>query len=70
MADEEKELDAQVYGNATAILRYEPKVGPNSNSIASCIFTDFLQGVIGALSPFNFPFELSLGPLCEQLAAG
>ncbi|KAL8284025.1 hypothetical protein RQP46_005138 [Phenoliferia psychrophenolica] len=52
MGDESKELDAQVYGNATAKLHWEPK------------------GVIGALSPFNFPFELSIGPLCEQLAAG
>ncbi|KAK4705070.1 hypothetical protein P7C70_g1131, partial [Phenoliferia sp. Uapishka_3] len=52
MADEDKELDAQVYGSATAKLHWEPK------------------GVIGALSPFNFPFELSIGPLCEQLASG
>jgi coniferyl-aldehyde dehydrogenase len=28
------------------------------------------KGVIGLISPWNFPFDLSLGPLCDMLAAG
>ncbi|GHB57960.1 aldehyde dehydrogenase [Streptomyces viridiviolaceus] len=28
------------------------------------------KGVIGLISPWNFPFELSLGPLADMLAAG
>ena len=28
------------------------------------------KGVIGTIVPWNFPFDLSLGPLVEQLAAG
>ncbi|KAL8279075.1 hypothetical protein RQP46_008533 [Phenoliferia psychrophenolica] len=28
------------------------------------------KGVIGNIVPFNFPFDLSVGPLVEQLAAG
>ena len=28
------------------------------------------KGVVGNISPWNFPFDLSLGPLVEMLAAG
>lgn len=28
------------------------------------------KGVIGNIVPWNFPYDLSLGPLCEMLAAG
>jgi acyl-CoA reductase-like NAD-dependent aldehyde dehydrogenase len=28
------------------------------------------KGVVGNMSPWNFPFDLSVGPLCDMLAAG
>ncbi|WP_169729137.1 coniferyl aldehyde dehydrogenase [Congregibacter litoralis] len=28
------------------------------------------KGVIGNMSPWNFPFDLTIGPLCDMLAAG
>ena len=28
------------------------------------------KGVVGNIVPWNFPFDLSLGPLVEMLAAG
>lgn len=28
------------------------------------------KGVIGNLSPFNFPYDLTVGPLCDMLGAG
>ena len=52
MQDEQREIDAAVFGTATASVRYQPK------------------GVIGNIVPWNFPFDLGVGPLVEMLAAG
>ncbi len=42
----------EVFGTATAEVRYQPK------------------GVIGNIAPWNFPFDIALGPLVDMLAAG
>jgi coniferyl-aldehyde dehydrogenase len=52
MKVETRELDPQVWGNATATVRPQPK------------------GVIGNMVPWNFPFDISFGPLIDMLAAG
>lgn len=52
MADDEREVDAALMGNARAYVRHQPK------------------GVVGNIVPWNFPFDLGVGPLVEMLAAG
>jgi len=52
MKVETRELDPQIWGNATATVRPQPK------------------GVIGNMVPWNFPFDISFGPLIDMLAAG
>lgn len=47
-----RDVDAAVYGTATARIDYQPK------------------GVIGNMVPWNFPFDLAVGPLVDMLAAG
>ena len=52
MKEDQRELDAALFGTAKASVRYQPK------------------GVVGNIVPWNFPFDLSVGPLVEMLAAG
>ena len=52
LAVDYREMDAHLYGQSKAEVRYQPK------------------GVIGNIVPWNFPLDLSVGPLCEMLAAG
>ena len=47
-----RDMDAALFGTATAEVRYGPK------------------GVIGNIVPWNFPFDLSVGPMVDMLAAG
>ncbi|WP_036510280.1 aldehyde dehydrogenase family protein [Nocardia aobensis] len=51
-APQQRFVDPQSFGTATAEIQYQPK------------------GIVGVLSPWNFPFLLSLGPLVDILAAG
>jgi coniferyl-aldehyde dehydrogenase len=43
---------------------------PNLHGTARAAISYQPKGVIGNISPWNFPFDLSLGPLVEMLAAG
>lgn len=47
-----RDVDAAVYGTATARIDYQPK------------------GVVGNMVPWNFPFDLAVGPMVDMLAAG
>ncbi|MFJ6539718.1 aldehyde dehydrogenase family protein [Streptomyces sp. NPDC091385] len=44
--------------------------GPGLLGTAHVSITHQPKGVIGLISPWNFPFDLSLGPLADMLAAG
>jgi coniferyl-aldehyde dehydrogenase len=49
----------------------EPRpAGPALLGTAHVSMTYQPKGVIGLISPWNFPFDLSLGPLADMLAAG
>lgn len=52
MAPSPRDIDAALFGSATAHVQLQPK------------------GVIGNIVPWNFPFDLSVGPMVEMLAAG
>ena len=52
MAPSPRDMDAALFGTATAHVQLQPK------------------GVIGNIVPWNFPFDLSVGPMVEMLAAG
>ena len=52
MQPSERDMDAALFGTATAEVQYGPK------------------GVIGNIVPWNFPFDLSVGPMVDMLAAG
>lgn len=52
VADEPRELDAGVFGDGKAFVRWAPK------------------GVVGNIVPWNFPFDIAVGPLVDMLAAG
>jgi coniferyl-aldehyde dehydrogenase len=43
---------------------------PNLHGTARAAISYQPKGVIGNISPWNFPFDLSLGPLVDMLAAG
>ena len=43
---------------------------PNLHGSARAAISYQPKGVIGNMSPWNFPFDLSLGPLVDMLAAG
>lgn len=45
-------------------------VDPQLYGKATAVMTYQPKGVIANIVPFNFPLDLSLGPLCEMLAAG
>lgn len=47
-----RDVDAAMYGTATARIDYQPR------------------GVIGNMVPWNFPFDLAVGPMVDMLAAG
>jgi coniferyl-aldehyde dehydrogenase len=49
----------------------EPRdTDPNLHGTARAAIVFQPKGVIGNMSPWNFPFDLSLGPLVDMLAAG
>ena len=49
----------------------EPReTDPNLHGTARAAIVYQPKGVIGNMSPWNFPFDLSLGPLVDMLAAG
>ena len=49
----------------------EPReTDPNLHGSARAAISYQPKGVIGNISPWNFPFDLSLGPLVDMLAAG
>jgi coniferyl-aldehyde dehydrogenase len=49
----------------------EPReTDPNLHGSARAAIVYQPKGVIGNMSPWNFPFDLSLGPLVDMLAAG
>ncbi len=52
MRPDPRDMDAGLFGTATAHVQYQPK------------------GVIGNIVPWNFPFDLAVGPMVEMLAAG
>ena len=52
MTPSPRDIDAALFGTATAHVQLQPK------------------GVIGNIVPWNFPFDLSVGPMVEMLAAG
>ena len=43
---------------------------PNLHGSARAAISYQPKGVVGNMSPWNFPFDLSLGPLVDMLAAG
>lgn len=43
---------------------------PNLHGTARAAISYQPKGVVGNISPWNFPFDLSLGPLVDMLAAG
>ncbi len=62
---------------AYAIERLEEWMAPESREVDPALFGSaraFVQpqpkGVVGNIVPWNFPFDLSIGPLVEMLAAG
>jgi coniferyl-aldehyde dehydrogenase len=48
----------------------ERETDPNLHGSARAAIVYQPKGVIGNISPWNFPFDLSLGPLVDMLAAG
>lgn len=52
MANSDRELDSDFYGQSRAFVTAQPK------------------GVIGNIVPWNFPFDIGIGPLAEMLAGG
>jgi coniferyl-aldehyde dehydrogenase len=66
-AVESRDVDAQMYGSGKAEVRYQPKgvIGNIVRESSTSLFKHTSDDLA-----WNFPLDLSIGPLCEMLAAG
>ncbi len=59
-----------VLANLEAWMRPDPRAVDAAMGTAHAYIEQQPKGVIGNIVPWNFPFDLSVGPLTEMLAAG